>query len=182
VYFALLINTCPRDRRSDRSCCLGYRGRRYSGSLPGAGPASSRSCHCLHGHCGRWCLRGSSSSVPQTSGSSVAFGHYGGVAEAIDRVAVAGAVIAVLERISSITCGTCHVYCGNCHHGGSKTNSTHRTSPIVNHQEPQLNLPKSNSQSTKNVTDLWSCLRWPLRCLSGKDAEGHGVAVTVNEL
>jgi hypothetical protein len=82
---------------------------------------------------------------PRTSGLSVAFGHYGGVAEAIDRVAVAGTVIAVLGRISSITCGTCHIHYENCHYGGSKTDSTHRIPPILNHQEPQLNLPQSNS-------------------------------------
>jgi hypothetical protein len=66
---------------------------------------------------------------------SVASGHDGGVAEVIDRVAVAGTVIAVLERNSSITCGTCHVYCENCHYRGGKTDSTHRIPPIVNSQE-----------------------------------------------
>lgn len=63
---------------------------------------------------------------PRTSGLSVASGHHAGVAETIDRVAGAGAVIAVLERISSITCGTCHAYCENCYYRGSKTDSAHR--------------------------------------------------------
>ena len=82
---------------------------------------------------------------PRTSGLSVASGHDSGVAKVIDRVAVAGTVIAVLERNSSITCGTCRVYCENCHYRGSKTDSTHRIPPIMNSQESQLNVPQSIS-------------------------------------
>ena len=82
---------------------------------------------------------------PPTSGLSVASGHDGGVAEVIDRVAVAGTVIAVLERNNSITCGICRVYCENCHYRGGKTDSTHRIPPTMNSQESQLNAPQSIS-------------------------------------
>ena len=80
---------------------------------------------------------------PRTSGLSVASGHDGGVAEMIDRVAGAGTVIAVLERNSSITCGTCRIYCENCRYRGSKTDLTHRIPPIRKSQESQLNIPQS---------------------------------------
>src|SRR4051794_34448937 len=82
---------------------------------------------------------------PRISSLDTASSHHGSVAEAVDRIAVAGTVVAVLERISSVTCSTCHVYRENCHYRGSKTDSTHRIPPTVNDQEPQLNLIKSIS-------------------------------------